>query len=116
MNWYISKLVFEIVVAGLPQRQCDIQYRLVKARNADEALELTFTLAQTEEAVFVNVYGQTVRCNFAGVAAIHPLDEPSHGMLLISESFENCAGNDIAAMLKFHAPLLHNSKEEPCTV
>lgn len=116
MNWYISKLVFEIVVACLPHRQCDVQYRLVKARNADEALGIAFEIAQHEEAVFVNAHGQTVSCKFAGVAALHLLDELSHGMLLISESVENCTACDIAAMLKFRAPLVCTDKEEACGV
>ncbi|MCA6361584.1 MAG: DUF4288 domain-containing protein [Bacteroidetes bacterium] len=116
MNWYISKIVFEIAAGGSSQLQCDVQYRLLHARNADEALELAFAMGRQEEAVFVNVHGQTVSCNFAGVAALHALDAPSHGLLIFSESVENCTESDIAAMLKFRAPLAHHVKEGPCEV
>jgi hypothetical protein len=116
MNWYISKLVFEIAIADSPLRQYDVQYRLVQAGNADEALEHTFALGREEDVVFVNTQGQAVSWHFTGVATLQQLGVLAHGALLVSESIENCAAAEISALLKFRAPLASDFKEEPCVV
>lgn len=74
MNWYMSKLIFQIVCGdGEHAPQFDEQLRLINARDEKEAFQKAGLLGKKEETSFLNDKRQTVRWEFINIAELYRL-------------------------------------------
>lgn len=87
MNWYLVKLVFQIVT-GSKRPQFDEQMRLVWADEANWALEKARVLGWLEQCQFTNDNNQIVQWKFIEVACIQKLQGLDDGVLLCSNTQE----------------------------
>lgn len=85
MNWYLSKLVFQIVCGdGDHTPQFDEQLRLVSGDSREEAFHKAQDLGKREEDVFVNNREQLVKWQFVNVCELYQLTELIDGAELYS--------------------------------
>jgi len=74
MNWYIAKIVFQIISGeGDHQPQFDEQLRLINACDEQQALEKAYQAGMQNEDSFINNQKQTVKWQFIDVAEINRL-------------------------------------------
>lgn len=85
MNWYLTKIVFQIVCGeGKHQPQFDEQLRLIAAEAEEEAYGKACKLGKYEEDAFVNKKNQVVQWIFINVSEVHRISELSDGVELYS--------------------------------
>ena len=85
MNWYLAKLVFQIVCGeGDHRPQFDEQLRLVAANSKESAFEKAQRLGSEGEDNFYNQKEQLVRWQFINVCEIYRLSELIDGAELYS--------------------------------
>jgi len=95
MNWYLSKIVFQIVCGeGGHTPQFDEQLRLVSASSKDEAFLKSQELGKKEEETFYNEKDQLVRWSFINVCELYQITELIDGAELYSriEERDSAAG------------------------
>jgi hypothetical protein len=89
MNWYITKLVFNISAENTQHiPQFDEQLRLIAADSLEEAFLKARTLGISEEDSFLNDQKNKVKWEFINVAEIIPLKKLEDGMELYSQIYE----------------------------
>ncbi len=85
MNWYLSKIVFQIICGnGNHSAQFDEQLRLIAATDKEEAFYKSRQLGQREEDRFHNQQQQLVQWKFINVSNIYKLSELIDGAELYS--------------------------------
>ncbi len=85
MNWYIAKVVFNIISgAGDHTPQFDEQYRLVNAVTKEEAFCKAKKIGQGEEEILLNDKEEIVKWEFVNIAELYAIDELRDGMELFS--------------------------------
>lgn len=85
MNWYLSKIVFQIICGnGNHTPQFDEQLRLIAASDPGEAFYKSQKLGQKEEDSFFNQNQQMVQWKFINVSNIYKLSELIDGAELYS--------------------------------
>ena len=90
MNWYLSKIVFQIVTGeDYSKGQFDEQLRLIKAGDYEEAIEKATTIGEKEQELFYNQRNKPVKWQFIGVSELHLLDTLRDGMEVYSRTEEN---------------------------
>lgn len=88
-NWYMSKIIFRIVVGnGDHNAQFEEQVRLIKARNEEEAFLKARMIGGRGEESFLNASLNTVRWEFIDISDLVLLPELSDGMELCSRIYE----------------------------
>lgn len=87
MNWYITKLVFNINAAH-NANQFDEQLRLVNAESKEEAFLKARTIGLREEDIFYNDDMKEVKWEFVNVAEIIPIYNLEDGTELYSRIHE----------------------------
>ncbi|HVZ57908.1 MAG TPA: DUF4288 domain-containing protein [Chitinophagaceae bacterium] len=76
MNWYIAKIIFQIVCGnGQHTPQFDEQLRLVSAGDAEEAYTKACQLGRKEEDTFYNEKKQLVQWRFINVSELFRLSD-----------------------------------------
>jgi len=89
MNWYLAKLVYRIISGdGSHKPQFDVQYRLVRAEEADWALEKAGILGRIGESTFENAKRENVRWKFIAVEDISKIPVLDDGAQLYGHIFE----------------------------
>lgn len=89
MNWYITKIVFNIHAENSTTRnQFDEQLRLVQAENAGEAFLKARTLGLNEEEIFYNDQLKQVKWEFVNVSEVLALKELHDGTEIYSQIHE----------------------------
>jgi hypothetical protein len=89
MNWYIAKVVFNIVCGkGDHTPQFDEQYRLVRAESMEEAYHKAERIGINEEEILLNDKGEIVNWDFIGVSELYPVNQLQDGMELFSSIHE----------------------------
>ncbi len=89
MNWFISKIVFNISSENTAHTpQFDEQLRLIAAENIEEAFIKARTLGLKEEDTFFNDQRNRVKWEFVNVAEIVPLGKLEDGVELYSSIHE----------------------------
>lgn len=74
MNWYLSKIIFQIVCGeGRHTPQFDEQLRLISAANEQQAFEKAVAIGQQEEDAFFNYEHKPVQWKFINVAELYKL-------------------------------------------
>lgn len=85
MNWYLAKMVYQIVCGdGHHTAQFDEQLRLIAADNEDEAFEKAQRLGRNEEDSFVNQKNQLVNWQFVDVSELYRLSHLIDGAEIYS--------------------------------
>ena len=85
MNWYLAKIVYQIVCGdGAHRPQFDEQLRLIQAGNEYEAFHKAQRVGITEQERFLNDRQCLVEWKFIDVCELHPLSELIDGAELYS--------------------------------
>lgn len=85
MNWYLTKIVFQIICGdGNHTPQFDEQLRLIAAADKDEAFYKSQNLGIQEEDSFYNQKEQMVSWKFINVSNVYLLSELIDGAELYS--------------------------------
>ncbi|MCA0397024.1 MAG: DUF4288 domain-containing protein [Bacteroidetes bacterium] len=114
MNWYISKIVYEIICGdGFHMAQFDEQLRLVQANNPHEAFELSNQIGQAEAICFQNDKQQLVQWKFIAVPEVIAIDTDSHGAELLSRIREVENANAYREIIFSRANSLY-ANQPPC--
>ncbi len=81
MNWYITKLVFQIVTSSnTGTQQFDEQLRLINAESYGKAFEKARIIGKNEEDEFLNNNKQTVKWKFVDVSELTEVKHFIDGM------------------------------------
>jgi len=90
MNWYLAKLVFQIICGqGKHAAQFDEQLRLIKASNEQEAFDKASTIGFQEEDEFYNQDQKLVHWKFINVCELYKLSGLLDGAELYSRIQES---------------------------
>ena len=95
MNWYLAKIVFQILCGeGNHTAQFDEQLRLIQAGTKQQAFEKAAELGRREQEVFININQEKVHWNFVNVSEIYRISDLIDGAELYSriEEKEDGAG------------------------
>lgn len=81
MNWYITKLVFQIITrSDVGTQQFDEQLRLISAENHGQAFEKAKAIGKNEEDEFLNTDHQTIKWQFVDVSELTEIKAFTDGM------------------------------------
>jgi hypothetical protein len=76
MNWYVTKIVYQIICGnGQHAAQFDEQLRLVQAHDEEEAFEKAVRIGESEADVFFNQKQELVQWKFINVAELYRLSK-----------------------------------------
>jgi hypothetical protein len=93
MNWYITKIVFNISAEGSSnKKQFDEQLRLVVAESNEEAFLKARAIGLSEEDTFYNDKDKIVKWEFINVSEVLPLKNLEDGIELYSRIHETEEG------------------------
>lgn len=98
MNWYLTKVVFQVLIAGREsQARFDEQLRIIHAGSKEEALNKARQLGRAEEGtVFNNNNHCLVEWKFINVSTLYQLKELLDGAEICSVTHEpECADSYI---------------------
>ena len=84
MNWYLVKIVFQIICGNTSESQFDEQLRLIAATDKDEAFFKAKKYGEREEDIFFNNKQQQVQWKFINVSELYKLGEMIDGAELYS--------------------------------
>lgn len=107
MNWYIAKIVYQIVCgSGKHTPQFDEQLRLINAEDEMHAFNKARLLGEREEDCFLNNKDKPVVWKFIDVAALHLMDVED-GFEIESRIFEEDSAKNYLSFLEAKAKRLH---------
>ena len=110
MNWYIAKLVYQIVCGeGKHKPQFDEQLRLIHASNQLHAFHKARTLGRHEEDCFFNKINKPVHWKFIDVAEIVTIDMVADGVEVYSKICEEDDAEGYIRTIRLRADMLHES-------
>lgn len=98
MNWYITKIVFQVIFCGKAQApQFDEQLRIITASSKEEAFNKAQQLGKSEEGRVVNMNNhQLIQWKFINVSTLYQLKELLDGAEVSSTTHEpDCADHYI---------------------
>lgn len=85
MNWYLSKLVYQIICDnGSHTPQFDEQLRLIQAEDDLHAFQKARLLGEREQDLFLNKLNKPVCWKFIDVSEIHKLNQFADGAEMYS--------------------------------
>lgn len=85
MNWYLAKIVFQIVCGdGNHTAQFDEQLRLINANNKQQAFDKAVAYGKMEEDAFYNIHQQPVHWTFVNVCELYKMEELLDGAEIYS--------------------------------
>ncbi len=85
MNWFIAKVVFQIVGEGMTKPQFDEHIRLIEADGFEEALLKARVLGLHEEEIVINDLHGPFKWEFVNVSELLPIKEWKDGIELYSQ-------------------------------
>lgn len=89
MNWYLVKLVFQVLRSGGNHTpQFEEQVRLIRADEVNWAYEKATVIGWLEQGCFLNNSEAHIEWKFIDVAEVYPIDNPEDGVLLYSSTEE----------------------------
>jgi hypothetical protein len=89
MNWYLAKVVFQVICGnGNHTAQFDEQLRLIEATDDQEAFYKAQQIGVQEADVFLNDRHQLVQWKFIDVCELHPLNDLINGAEMYSRITE----------------------------
>ncbi len=99
MNWYLTKIVFRVIIAGRNEpARFDEQLRIVTASSKQEALHKARQLGAEGEETVVNINNnKLIQWKFINVSMLYQLKELLDGAEICSTTHEpDCADTYIA--------------------
>lgn len=85
MQWYLTKIIYQIVCKGEPHMpQFDEQLRVIYAEDDLHAFQKARLIGEREEDHFLNKNEKPVYWKFIDVSEIHPLNEMIDGAEMYS--------------------------------
>ncbi|HRH03019.1 MAG TPA: DUF4288 domain-containing protein [Bacteroidia bacterium] len=112
MNWYLTKIVFQIDIGkGKNSNQFDEQLRLIKAASTEEAFFKARSIGKNEEVDFLNKNNSSVSWKFIDVAEIHPLKQWEDGAEICSSTHESEEANAYISFVKHKAMVLQTQHQ-----
>jgi len=113
MNWYIAKVVFNIVSGeGDHNGQFDEQYRLIKAETMEEAFQKAQRIGINEQEMLWNDKQEIVRWDFVDVSELYPVNELQDGMELFSAIHEEKDSDNYIETLKLKSAYVQSKFDE----
>lgn len=79
MAWYVSKIVFRIVINNQPSSQFDEQIRLIEAIDIDDAFIKAQEIGIKEQECFEGLHKQELKWVYIGTSHINALNSLTHG-------------------------------------
>lgn len=115
MNWYVSKIVYQIICgSGHHTPQFDEQIRLVTAPDEATALAKARQIGRQEEDVFYNHKQELVQWKFMQVTELYCLGEPVDGAEIYSRVSETEDADVYIRNLDLKAAALKERTGEKC--
>lgn len=112
MNWYIAKIVYQILVSeGREAAQFEEQLRLIQADNKQKALEKAMAIGEQEESLFYNYRDQPVYWKFLDVPELHLVRQLNDGLQLYSHLEEPEYADAYLALLESKAESVRTDEE-----
>ena len=93
MNWYLVKIVYQIICGNSSVAQFDEQLRLISASGKEEAFYKAKEIGKKEEEVFYNTKQEKVQWKFINVCELYKLGEMIDGAELYSRIEEKADAN-----------------------
>ncbi|MBL0356882.1 MAG: DUF4288 domain-containing protein [Chitinophagaceae bacterium] len=115
MNWYITKIVFQVIFAGRDQvAEFDEQLRVIAAHSKEEAFKKAQQLGISEEGSIVNINNsRLIHWKFINVSTLYQLKELLDGAEICSSSYKpDCAATYIDMVHKKAAHIQNNDTLE----
>ncbi len=111
MNWYIAKIVFEVVFSGASQQpEFDEQVRVIQAGSKQEAFHKAFHLGAAEESSIVNVNNhQLIQWRFVNVSSLYQLKELLDGAEIHSSTVKTDCAQTYIEMVHKKADHIQNN-------
>ncbi|HOZ80580.1 MAG TPA: DUF4288 domain-containing protein [Ferruginibacter sp.] len=112
MNWYLTKMVFRVMLAGREQpASFDEQLRIITASSKEEALQKAQQLGIAEETTVVNINNkQLIEWKFINVSSLYQLKELLDGAEICATTHEPDCAADYIEMV--HAKAAHISNND----
>lgn len=107
MNWYLVKLVFQIIRENGTHPQFDEQLRLVRADEAAWAIEKARVLGWLEQSGFESIEGEKINWKFVEVLDIQKLTSLEDGVHMLSTTIEPTCPRDYLQLVKLNANKSH---------
>ncbi len=79
MNWYVVKIIFQIVSDDESSLQFDEQLRLIDAVNQELALEMAHQMGMMKQEELKSNHQQTLKWRFVAVTEIQHVGQIEHG-------------------------------------
>lgn len=115
MNWYITKIVFQVIFAGRETvAEFDEQLRVIAAASKEEAFQKARQIGIAEEESIVNVNNnRLIHWKFIDVSSLYQLKELLDGAEICSATQQpDCAASYIAMVHKKAAHIQNNDTLE----
>lgn len=117
MNWYLAKIVFQIICGdGTHQAQFDEQLRLIQAANKRAAFAKAVEIGETEEDFFYNIHQQPVHWRFVNVCELYRMEELLDGAEIYSKIKETDNAADYTALIHNRASIILSNKQDSLTI
>jgi len=117
MNWYIAKLVYQIVCGeGNHTPQFDEQLRLIQATNTAHAFHKARDMGKREEDCFLNNVNKPVQWKFIDIAEILLLDVLADGAEIYSKICEEENAENYIRTIQLRAAYLSESSSYEVSV
>ncbi len=114
MNWYVAKLVFNVVTGnGNHTPQFDEQIRLIEAEDAHQAFFKARFLGASEQDEFMTEDLNDVRWIFVDVCELKPVEQFVHGLELHSRIHEADQSSSYIRFVHHRAQAILEQVEQP---
>jgi hypothetical protein len=108
MNWYLAKIVFQIICGdGNHTPQFDEQLRLLSAVNDCSAIEKAKRIGCNEQQSFFNKHQNLVQWQFVNIAELFCLNDYFDGAEVFSRIIETSKSQDFLSEINRKAGRLH---------
>lgn len=103
MNWYITKIVFQVIVEGREHiAEFDEQLRVIAAASKEEAFKKATRIGMAEEGSIENIHNnRLIQWKFINIATLYQLKELLDGAEICASTHEpDCAATYIEMVHK----------------
>lgn len=110
MNWYITKIVFQVIFNGKERTpQFDEQLRIITALSKEEAFKKAQQLGLSEEGSVVNIHNnQLIHWKFINVSTLYQLKDLLDGAEVCSTTYEPDCADTYIEMIHSKAAHIRN--------
>ncbi len=107
MNWYLTKLVFNIEIEkSKSSSQFDEQLRMISATSQEEAFFKARAVGKREEVEFLNTQQKKIAWRFIDVCEVQLIEALNDGVEIYSSTHETEEANNYIRFIKQKASLI----------